>query len=604
MGRTDTEDIWYCDNCGDGPIPNWNPACVCCDSRKGGDPWESASRGATQQASYHSPANYTKKKPLTPPKIEARGSSAIKTRDSANIETHGPSDIETHATPSIRTYAPREFESYAFLAGFSEVSRDDMPRDLPAVTPHVSPKDATNDSLDDVPHNVPDAVPAGLPDEILANSFGTVRNVLLDDVPYYPLDDVPNDLQDDVTYDSAEDVPRDSPDITPYDPRDDIPYDLLDDVPHDSPDDVYYESPDDVLYDSPSDLSHGPSDVVDRELDASPVLHESLDSRQPEQAMDFDSEASSDTSTGHPIWSSGESHTSASSVAFFPIGETEDSLLAELEVLIWHYPGIQELMVSALDERGIDGDQLERKLRRLLKQMGSDLRREASISEQRRVARFVAPRSRPVAAALHRRADDARVHRFLSTRESLPNTQTMVPTEGRRNFTLYESSSEDDTDQEDDNDATKNEQSDLERFKNFIIGSSAFSTLCEELQSFVDHKAHSSLKTILLKSAERATGGQLNDNDQRWVVNLASELQDIDPLSIRVVRTETMTLGLVEHLQQGVEAWTGGKWEWWPLTPPGNPKGVEIQWTCVSSLFSLYRIFTLTWNRSAMRVDR
>jgi len=238
-------------------------------------------------------------------------------------------------------------------------------------------------------------------------------------------------------------------------------------------------------------------------------------------------------------------------------------------------------MVGALNERDIDCDQLERKIRRLLEQMGSDLAREASSSEQRHVAGFVAAISRSVAAALRRRADDAHVHRPLSNSERLSGMRLLESTDRHKSPTLYKSSSEDDTDPKDTQGAAKNEHSDLDRFKSFIVSSQAFSALRIELQSFVDREARLTLRALLLKSAERATGGDLCNDDYRWIVTLASELGGTDPLSINVVTTETV--GLIDQLKRGVERWTGGKWEWWPLRPPGNPKGKAVQWTCVSS---------------------
>jgi hypothetical protein len=30
----ESSSVWYCTGYGDGPIPDWNPVCMCCDSRK------------------------------------------------------------------------------------------------------------------------------------------------------------------------------------------------------------------------------------------------------------------------------------------------------------------------------------------------------------------------------------------------------------------------------------------------------------------------------------------------------------------------------------------------------------------------------------------
>jgi hypothetical protein len=33
------EDVWYCDSCGDGPYPSWNPTCASCDYKKNTGCW-------------------------------------------------------------------------------------------------------------------------------------------------------------------------------------------------------------------------------------------------------------------------------------------------------------------------------------------------------------------------------------------------------------------------------------------------------------------------------------------------------------------------------------------------------------------------------------
>lgn len=33
-GASSLEHVWYCERCGDGPIPDWNPICVGCDSKR------------------------------------------------------------------------------------------------------------------------------------------------------------------------------------------------------------------------------------------------------------------------------------------------------------------------------------------------------------------------------------------------------------------------------------------------------------------------------------------------------------------------------------------------------------------------------------------
>ena len=33
-GGSVAEFVWYCNGCGEGPIPDWNPVCVSCDSKK------------------------------------------------------------------------------------------------------------------------------------------------------------------------------------------------------------------------------------------------------------------------------------------------------------------------------------------------------------------------------------------------------------------------------------------------------------------------------------------------------------------------------------------------------------------------------------------
>jgi hypothetical protein len=38
-GEGAVESVWYCPDCKDGPIPNWNPVCVNCDSKRAGGCW-------------------------------------------------------------------------------------------------------------------------------------------------------------------------------------------------------------------------------------------------------------------------------------------------------------------------------------------------------------------------------------------------------------------------------------------------------------------------------------------------------------------------------------------------------------------------------------
>lgn len=39
-----TEAVWYCAECGDGPIPDWNPCCSSCPYRRNGGCWAESPR--------------------------------------------------------------------------------------------------------------------------------------------------------------------------------------------------------------------------------------------------------------------------------------------------------------------------------------------------------------------------------------------------------------------------------------------------------------------------------------------------------------------------------------------------------------------------------
>lgn len=241
---------------------------------------------------------------------------------------------------------------------------------------------------------------------------------------------------------------------------------------------------------------------------------------------------------------------------------------------------MEDLLHYALTERVITGDQLERKIRRLLKQMAISLRHEASNLEQRRIAKFIALKSRAAAAALHRKADDALIQLIpardgkssLKPRHKQTDTQR---SRGQTDLQIYESSSEDDTDQDDDQD----KKNDLARLKGFIVESFAFAKFSENLYDFV----HPTLKSLLLKSAERLDNGKVDDEKQSWITaakELARELYDIDHSSISIIQAKG--LGHFDHLQRRIEAWTGERWDWWPFNTPRIQHGLGIQWICVS----------------------
>ncbi|KAJ4345655.1 uncharacterized protein N0V89_011789 [Didymosphaeria variabile] len=224
-----------------------------------------------------------------------------------------------------------------------------------------------------------------------------------------------------------------------------------------------------------------------------------------------------------------------------------NSILQEIVELLLN-DGVTQPLLSKASQIGIASERIERQLRALLKDLGADLKTESETVEERRIAKFIALNSRPVALAV------------VKSIEGFEDAARDVQGKER-----VEDSSEEDTESETDEPVQENEENNLARAKRSVVKSAAFANMHQQLWHLVFPTLNAKMLAYVDKAGEDLTGADKNS----WLSEgraLATELFDVRLSSVNVCKNmRTSTLDRTKHT---IEAWTEETWNWWPLRLP------------------------------------
>lgn len=219
---------------------------------------------------------------------------------------------------------------------------------------------------------------------------------------------------------------------------------------------------------------------------------------------------------------------------------------------------LKELSSAGLHDAKIGKDRFQRNLHRLLKQFALGLKIESKSLQHLRAATFISNQSRAMAREI--------CARLAGTSKTLKDREE----------------SSDESEEENEEPASEDEEYNFTEVKEFIQSSSAFQTLCENLENFVRPTFQSKFRE-LVTAAKREVDIPRGHVQDSWIRTCLSEVCGAEPSIIKLSRhsDKRWLNGLKVH----IENWTGERWDWWPFTPAQHPlrdDQVRLRWLCVS----------------------
>jgi hypothetical protein len=372
-----------------------------------------------------------------------------------------------------------------------------------------------------------------------------------------------------------------------------------------------------ILAVSPTDFEHCGSRFPALAVDGSPlsaVPRLLLPGRIIREPVADDSEDSDLES----MWDTTSVASTASSVASSrnPATKPEASGLKLAIHMLTDNPDIRALILSALQEKGIDIERLRRNLYRTIFHLARDLRREASTQDERDATAFVRHSANSISSGvLWQLAGNTAFAGIVAPGGRVPPpgvplamSRVAFPALGQLEGGVPESQHQSAEDSEEDNteasnsdeDASDGEESkdDAVEFSNhiaFVRNSVAFRRMIRRLGDFV----HPSFRSQALALTARLSMLEKN-GDMKFAAKMNEKLRSIiselqyaqpDKINIQVDRASSR----LNRFQAAVETLSGETWDWWPLSPAEHalkPSEVRISWRCVSH-FILHRLLLL-----------
>jgi hypothetical protein len=277
------------------------------------------------------------------------------------------------------------------------------------------------------------------------------------------------------------------------------------------------------------------------------------------------SDAESIISEGSSTWSHQSSLSSASSLGSQPL---QTFYMTQLTNLFWDDQETRTLIYDAVGLEKIGKDRLQRNLPRLLKLFLTDLRPEADSKEDLQSLRMARTQFRSASKEICLRA--------IQLRDLL---EPFSPQESSEDLLkIYELSSSEDNTNSDDDYEMEDENPDMNRAKNFLLSSWAFTSFRQNLRNFVYPTFQSKLHKM-----RRTLGKSFGSGDVDRLGEILVELLQVEPTSVSIQK-KTQT-GWADRLKASAEDLTRERWDWWPLQKPVRPcirDLYHLQWKCVS----------------------
>lgn len=256
------------------------------------------------------------------------------------------------------------------------------------------------------------------------------------------------------------------------------------------------------------------------------------------------------------------------------------------------------LCETALKRQQISRTVFEKNLRRVLIQFSINLKKEADTPERRVTVCFIGSRSKYLANKIWQRISAplqgrgllgslrdfkttnywSKVDEYLKKLKSTEDAENLNHIDGGHGSDSDDSSSEEGDPEVQDSDAL----TELRRVEGFMISSTAFATLRDDLQDFV----YPSLKSLVLKWVFRKhTHGhrEFLEPTASKLERLISQLHYIQHEHIVISYNDKPSI--VNYLKSRIEDRLGETWNWWPLKPRMHellPGQARIHWRCVS----------------------
>ena len=244
---------------------------------------------------------------------------------------------------------------------------------------------------------------------------------------------------------------------------------------------------------------------------------------------------------------------------------------------------IRSMCSIANDLQDLRADAFETRIRRLLRLMSTDLKREATSQTQKATGSLVSRHAESLAQQLRQTYFES--HDQVLTLDTISQDLSLSKKQLLDEWIRKKTDSVEDYDQilsegeevsDLDDEAADSDLPSLKSVTNFVLSSTAFSRFCAELQRFIVNAMWESV-------------------GRQWKAETATRLplgfRELEKDEIRMSSSEH--LGFLDRVQLTLENYSGQVWDWWPLRHPRAmlKKGkVRIYWRCVSNVHRQARV--------------
>jgi hypothetical protein len=308
-------------------------------------------------------------------------------------------------------------------------------------------------------------------------------------------------------------------------------------------------------------------------------------------------------------------------------------LVQELAALLYQDRALISLMSASVSEKRIGLDRMRNNFRKLLKLYAGDLKAEISNDHHRAFVGFVSSYSANITRELFSKVPMGDGEVEVRIPEPVEDAQDFM---ARRNIveeylhmTLGHVGSTDSVEYESNDPGKLSDDSDqdsvaegdgeeepydgslrhLKEMECFVLESVAYQALCRRLHEFIYPTMQSRLRDLVAKWSRPDHKYHAYVTHYK-LYNTVAELQNIHPSKIRFDQSDEPGRHLwkiMSSCQNGIECWTGERWDWWPLPMCSRPLDEEetrVRWECVRSpCIFFFKLVIRTDNAKTIKID-
>ncbi|KAK7222197.1 hypothetical protein V2G26_010200 [Clonostachys chloroleuca] len=291
------------------------------------------------------------------------------------------------------------------------------------------------------------------------------------------------------------------------------------------------------------------------------LIQDDVDSfQEDDERSEKDSDSSSDRGSDFSV----DRASTAPTEAEIDVTNIDDIVRTFLDIIFENKNALQAIRLSL---RRRSEYLLEKQIRLLLKQFVAGLRTESNTSDKNMVSLF-SGRSMAISRKIVEEVRPS-LEMTLETFEATHDATSATKDEDEE-ADLKAEGGDDESDGEEDNILTA--EIDVQGFQRFILSSTAFQLLLDDIYHLAFPSFKKSLKSLLKRWRRKALGIQ--------VEKIISELLYSQPKIITVTEEQPTWSDRIKEL---VETSSGESWSWWPLRPrfaPLQQGQVRIAWLC------------------------